>query len=340
MKKGACLLAVISCCFFLISDSSFVHRRVREEFNYWQGLQTEVEKIDFEAVPVRDLTTYFFKDEVFRALNRWMQTGLITPQEISSLLTIAKSLGLDFQTVKEGLNGKEQFRALLDEITTRAVYKLVDLIQKGEERYYRVVDYVSYPLIPYLKQYYKQLISDDSENAAERRTTILTLALRDTASSSSAVSEFLWEVITSENENISSQEKELALAEIGYCGNFDMFVYLLKYIGQSNRLGVSGEVLDTALNTMAKRFLRENNAFENPSQLADMVEKKGSVILRTKDGDFIEVTDFRPILPGLWLLQTSTPPTTVLTTWKRFKASLAVMVDWSLVKSYIPSFKQ
>jgi hypothetical protein len=94
---------------------------VREEFNYWRDLQTEVEKIDFG-------------------------------------------------TVKEGLNGKEQFRALLDEITTRGVYKLVDLIQKGEERYYQVVDYVSYSLIPYLKQYYEQLISDD---AVGRRAIIL-----------------------------------------------------------------------------------------------------------------------------------------------------------------------
>jgi hypothetical protein len=121
MKKAICLLTVIGCSFFLISDSSFVHRRVREEFNYWRDLQTEVEKIDFG-------------------------------------------------TVKEGLNGKEQFRALLDEITTRGVYKLVDLIQKGEERYYQVVDYVSYSLIPYLKQYYEQLISDD---AVGRRAIIL-----------------------------------------------------------------------------------------------------------------------------------------------------------------------
>jgi hypothetical protein len=118
-----------------------------------------------------------------------------------------------------------------------------------------------------------------------------------------------------------------------------MFVYLLKYIDHSDRLGVSEEV-DRASNTMAKRVLGEDNTFENASQLADMVKKKGSVILRTKEGSFIKVIDFRLFLPGFWLLKVSTPPDSFLTTWSRFKDSLAVMVDWSSVKSYIPFFKQ
>lgn len=316
-------------------EENCFHRRVKNEPGNWQDLRQKAEEIDLEALPVQELTTYFFKDEIFRNLNKWMSAGRITSEDLSALMTIIKSLGMNPQKVEGYLNTREGFRQLLDEIVTETIQKLTDIIQEGNERYYEVVKHAAFPILPYLKESYDQLMDKTDSAARVRRRIILELAFLDNVTPSSQLAEFLWEVITA--DCVSVEEKRLALREIGYHGNFEIFTQLLRYIGKSEELGVAEELVNEALNTMAERVLGEGEHFRTPYQLADMVRKKGSVILRDRDGSFIEVVKFVPTwIPGLWWVVTSQPEGAYLITWKRFMNTLAVQVDWSTVKNYLP----
>jgi len=233
------------------------------------------------------------------------------------------------------LNTREGFRQLLDEIVTETIQKLTDIIQEGNERYYEVVKHAAFPILPYLKESYDQLMDKTDSAARVRRRIILNLALLDNVTPSSQLAEFLWEVITADCASV--EEKRLALREIGYCGSFEIFTQLLRYIGKGEELGVAEELVDETLNIMAERVLGEGGHFRTPYQLADMVRKKGSVILRARDGSFMEVIKFVPTwIPGVWLVITSSPQGTYLKTWRRFTNMLAVQVDWSTVKNYLP----
>ncbi len=322
----------------LVGKNGFLYRRIKLSNEYWQNLQRQIGEIDFNTIPALDLTTYFFKDEVFRYVNKWKQTKVVDGNDLSSLVTIAKVLGISEKEVKEGLASKESFMQLVDKIVTSSFEELISLIRRGDERYYEVIRYISFPVLPYLEKLYSQRITDDSEDAVQERIVIMKMILQDTVSSSSDLAEFWWSIVTSDNNNISEKEKTIAIEEIGYCGDFEMFTALLKYLGNSEALGVNRVEFDKAVNTMAERLLTDK--FDNPSQFAAMVREKKKVLLRTKSGNFVEVVDFhRTWIPGLWLVVTSEPKDAFITPWEDFKSNLAVLVDWSVVRDYLPFLK-